>query len=278
MAETTTHWGREAVLSRFTLNGKAAVVTGGDTGIGEAIALALASVGADVVIAALDQGRAERVADAVRALGRRSLGISTDVTNAEAVDRMVKAALGSVGGIDVLVNNVGGFTRRVPPFELEEPLWHEVLDRNLTSAFLVSKAAGRVMVQRGGGAIVNMDSAACDRPYPENLAYDAAKAGIVSLTSSLSVYFAPYGIRVNAIAPGRIAPSAEAFAAGGERARRLGIPLGRLGHVDDVALAAVYLASPASAYVSGVVLHVQGGPHFGATILEQASEAWKADR
>jgi 2-deoxy-D-gluconate 3-dehydrogenase len=271
-------WSREAVLSSFTLEGKAALVTGGDVGIGEAIALAFASVGANVAIAALDLARAERTAAAVRKLGRRALAIAADVTDSAAVEHMIETTVREFGGIDVLVNNVGGFSRRVPPFELDKALWHEVIDRNLTSAFLASKAAGRVMRERGGGNIINMDSAACDRPYPENLAYDAAKAGIVSITGSLAVYFAPYNIRVNAIAPGRIAASAQAFAAGGERAGNLGIPLARLGRPEDVAFAAVYLASPASSYVTGTVLQVQGGPHFGGTILEQAAEAWDADR
>jgi NAD(P)-dependent dehydrogenase (short-subunit alcohol dehydrogenase family) len=271
-------WSREAVLSRFTLEGKTALVTGGDVGIGEAIALAFASVGANVAIAALDLTRAECTAAVVRKLGQRALAIAADVTDGDVVEHMIEAVVGEFGGIDVLVNNVGGFTRRVPPFELDKALWHEVIDRNLTSAFLAGKAAGRVMKERGGGNIINMDSAACDRPYPENLAYDAAKAGIVSITGSLAVYFAPYNIRVNAIAPGRIAASAQTFAAGGERAGKLGIPLARLGRAEDVAFAAVYLASPASAYVTGTVLQVQGGPHFGGMILEQAAEAWEADR
>jgi NAD(P)-dependent dehydrogenase (short-subunit alcohol dehydrogenase family) len=278
MAQSEMTWSREAVLSRFTLEGKAALVTGGDAGIGEAIALALASVGADVAIAALDLARAEHTAAAVRKLGRRGLGIAADVTDGAAVEHMIEAMVREFGGIDVLVNNVGGFTRRVPPFELDTALWHEVIARNLTSAFLTSKAAGWAMKERGGGNIINMDSAACDRPYPENLAYDAAKAGIVSITGSLAVYFAPYNIRVNAIAPGRIAASPQAFAAGGDRAGKLGIPLARLGRPEDVAFAAVYLASPASSYVTGTVLEVQGGPHFGGMILEQAAEAWEADR
>ena len=278
MAQSETTWSREAVLSRFTLEGKVALVTGGDVGIGEAITMAFASVGANVGIAALDLVRAERTAATVRQFGGRALAIAADVTDGAAVEHMIEAMVREFGGIDVLVNNVGGFTRRVPPFELDTALWHEVIDRNLTSAFLASKAAGRVMKERGGGNIINMDSAACDRPYPENLAYDAAKAGIVSITGSLAVYFAPYNIRVNAIAPGRIAASPQAFAAGGERAGKLGIPLARLGRAEDVALAAVYLASPASAYVTGTVLQVQGGPHFGGTILEQAAEAWEADR
>ena len=166
----------------------------------------------------------------------------------------------------------------LPP-SLDEALWREVLDRNLTSAFLVSKAVAAMMQDRGGGgAIVNMDSAACDRPYPENLAYDAAKAGVVSMTELLAVYVAPYGIRVNAIAPGRIASNQQQLAAGTDRARQLGIPLERLGSVEDVALAVVFLASPASAYITGITLPVQGGPHFGGVILEQAAAAWKADR
>jgi NAD(P)-dependent dehydrogenase (short-subunit alcohol dehydrogenase family) len=278
MAQSETTWSREAVLSRFTLEGKVALVTGGDVGIGEAITMAFASVGANVGIAALDLARAERTAAATRQFGGRALAIAADVTDGAAVEHLIEAMVREFGGIDVLVNNVGGFTRRVPPFELDRALWYEVIDRNLTSAFLASKAAGRVMKERGGGNIVNMASAACDRPYPENLAYDAAKAGIVSITGSLAVYFAPYNIRVNAIAPGRIAASPQAFAAGDERAGKLGIPLARLGRVEDVALAAVYLASPASAYVTGTVLQVQGGPHFGGTILEQAAEAWEADR
>jgi len=278
MAPEETIWSRDAVLSRFTLDGKAALVTGGDVGIGAAIALALASVGANVAVATLDDRHAERIGAAIRELDRRAIAIAADVTDTAAIERMIGTTVREFGGIDVLVNNVGGFIRRVPPFELDRTLWHEVIDRNLTSAFLTSKAVGWVMKERGDGVIINMDSAACDRPYPENLAYDAAKAGIVSMTGSLAVYFAPYNIRVNAISPGRIAASAQAFATGGERAGQLGIPLARLGRAEDVAFAAVYLASPASAYVTGTVLEVQGGPHFGGMILEQADEAWEADR
>jgi len=260
------------------LDGKVALVTGGDVGIGAAISLALAAAGADVAIAALDAARAERVARSVRDTGRRALGIEADVTDADAVRRMADAASGALGGVDILVNNVGGFTQRVPPPQLDEPLWHEVLDRNLTSAFLACKAFAEPMRARGGGVILNLGSAACDRPYPENLAYDAAKAGIVSFTESLAVYLAPHRIRVNAIAPGRIAPDEQALAAGNERARQVGIPLGRLGSVEDVALAAVFLASPAAAYITGVTLPVHGGPHFGGIILEQAERVWNADR
>ena len=273
-----TQWSKEWVLSRFSVEGKVALVTGGDIGIGAAISLGLASVGADVAIAALDGARAERVASEVRALGRKALAVQTDVTDAAAVRRMIDTVTNDLGGLDILVNNVGGFTRRVPPPELDEPLWREVLDRNLTSAFLVCKAAAEAMEDRGGGAILNMGSAACDRPYPENLAYDAAKAGVVSLTDSLSVYLAPHNIRVNAISPGRIAPDEQALAAGAERAREVGIPLARLGRAEDVALAAVFLVSPACAYVTGVTLPVQGGPHFGGIILEHATRAWDSDR
>lgn len=271
-------WGREAVLAQFTLDGKAAIVTGGDAGIGEAIALAFASVGADVAIATLDASRAETTAGRIRALGRRALALATDVRDAAQVDAMIEAAMREFGRVDVFVNNVGGFTRRVPPFELSQDLWHEVLDRNLTGAFLCCKAIGQRMQAQGGGNIINMDSAACARPYPENLAYDAAKAGIVSMTASLAVYFAQWNIRVNAISPGRIGAAGAASPASTERARRLGIPLARLGLPQDVALAALYLATPASGYVTGTVCEVQGGPHFGGVILQHAQEAWNADR
>lgn len=266
------------MLARFALDGKVAIVTGADTGIGEAIALAFASVGADVVVATLEQAGADRSAQKIRAFGRRALALKTDVTDPALVDTMVHAVVREFGRIDILVNNVGGFTRRVPPFDLTAQLWHEVLERNLTSAFLTSKAVGLVMQKQGGGNIINMDSAACDRPYPENLAYDAAKAGIVSLTGSLAVYFAPDNIRVNAISPGRIGAAGPASAASIERAQKLGIPLARLGRPEDVAFAAVYLASAASDYVSGTVLEVQGGPHFGGVIMQHAEDAWNADR
>jgi NAD(P)-dependent dehydrogenase (short-subunit alcohol dehydrogenase family) len=251
------------VQDLFDLTGKTAIVTGGGSGIGRQMAEGLADLGASLVLCARNVERCERAAREIGAIGVRTLALRCDVRSADDVNAVVDRALRDLGSVDVLVNNAG--TSWGAPAE-DTPLegWEKVLAVNLTGVFLFSQAAGRVMIERGGGAIVNIASVAGLRGSPpgamDAIAYNASKGGVISFTRDLAHKWARHGIRVNAIAPGWF-PSdmskvllerhGEAFLAG--------IPQHRFGGPDDLKGAVAFLASPASAYVTGHTLVVDGG-------------------
>ena len=268
------------VLSEFSLRDKVAIVTGAGRGIGKGIAVTFAKAGADVVAAARTQEEVQRTADEIKALGRKALAITADVTDSRQVEGIVDETLKCFGKIDILINNAGGSSgARIPPLEMPEEVWDECINLNLKAAFLCTKAVSRVMIdQRRGGSIINLSSGAA-RGGIRSIAYSAAKAGINSFTVSMSSYLAQYKIRVNCISPGRIVSEGTLeVGSDEERVKESGIPLMRIGQPVDIALAAIYLASDAADFVTGVTLDVAGGETMGGLKLKIAENFCLSDR
>ena len=249
-----------AALSHpFDLTGRAAIVTGANTGIGQAIAVALAQAGADV--ACVGRTAAEETAAQIRALGRRAAVIHANLATIEPVGRVVAETLDALGRLDILVNNAG-IIRRADAVDFTEEDWDAVIDTNLKSVFFLSQAAGRHMIAAGGGRIINIASMLTFQGGIRVPSYTAAKSGVGGLTKLLANEWAKHNVTVNAIAPGYIATSnTAALQADPERNRAIveRIPAGRWGAPADLGGAAVFLASDAAAYVQGHVLAVDGG-------------------
>ena len=243
----------------FDLRGKVAVVTGANTGIGQAIALALADGGADVAL--VGRTAAEDTAGQVRAAGRRALIVGADLSTPSDIGSIVKRTVDELGQLDILVNNAG-IIRRSDALEFSEEDWDAVVDTNLKSLFFLSQAAARHMVERGGGKIINIASLLSFQGGIRVASYTAAKSGVAGLTKLLANEWAAKGINVNAIAPGYIATNnTAALQADESRNRQIleRIPAGRWGKPSDLGGAALFLASSASDYVHGHILTVDGG-------------------
>jgi len=243
----------------FDLAGKAAIVTGANTGIGQAIAVALALAGADVALAG--RSRADETAAQVEAAGRRALLVEADLGSTDPVQRVVDGTLGAFGRLDILVNNAG-IIRRAEAADFSEADWDAVIDTNLKSLFFLCQAAGRHMLGQGRGKIVNIASLLSFQGGIRVPSYAAAKSGVAGLTRALANEWAGRGVNVNAIAPGYIATNnTAALQADETRNRQIleRIPAGRWGDPKDIAGAAVFLASPAADYVNGHILAVDGG-------------------
>jgi NAD(P)-dependent dehydrogenase (short-subunit alcohol dehydrogenase family) len=249
-------------MNRFSLEGRVAIVTGSGQGIGEAIALTFAEAGAQLVIVDINIATAEATADDVRALGKQALVIPADVRDRGQVDNMIIKTLEKFEHIDIMVNNAGFGYMTVPLVEMVEEDWDKGIILNLKSIFVCCKAVGRVMIRQKKGNIINMSSMAGLVPYPMAINYSAAKAGVINLTQTLAVELAPHNIRVNALAPGVIETplTAELYKKRPDlKEQRLEhIPLGRLGKPQDIANAALFLASEASSYISGQTILVNG--------------------
>ncbi|WP_088308549.1 2-dehydro-3-deoxy-D-gluconate 5-dehydrogenase KduD [Novosphingobium sp. B 225] len=243
----------------FSLAGKAALVTGANTGIGQAIAVALAEAGADVALA----GRSEP-AETLRmigATGRKAVSIAADLSTIEPVDRVIDEAVNALGRIDILVNNAG-IIRRNDLADFTEEDWDAVVDTNLKSLFFLSQAAARHMAAQGSGKIINIASLLSFQGGVRVPSYAAAKSGVAGVTKAMANELASKGVQVNAIAPGYIQTNnTAALQADETRNRQIleRIPTGRWGSPEDIAGAAVFLASPASDYVTGHILAVDGG-------------------
>lgn len=257
--------GARTTAELLDLRGKVAIVTGGAMGIGQAIAFRLADAGSDIVIADLNDAAAEETASAITRAGGHAIAIRADASSVADAQEVVKQTVQRYGHLDTLVNNAGIFPM-VSALELSESQWDRVLDINLKGAFFYAQAAAREMIAEGHeGAIVNIASVDGLHPTGFLAHYDASKGGLIMLTKSLAQELGPQRIRVNAVAPGGIntpgarsaspdTPSEEAANAFMQR-----IPLRREGEPDEIATAALFLASPAAAYITGSLLVVDGG-------------------
>lgn len=244
-----------------SLVGETAIVTGGAMGIGRAIAERLHAAGANVVIADPDRERNDLVEELNDARGASAIGIATDVSDAASVQAMVNSCIEAFGGVDVLVNNAGIYPA-MPMLEMDPAIFERVIAVNLTGLFLCTQTAARKMVAGGRrGRIVNITSIDALHPSMEGLAhYDASKHGAWGFTKSSALELAEHGIRVNAVAPGGIAtPGTHGADAAAIRAFEQMIPLHRLGHAEEIAEAALFLASDMSTYVTGSQIVVDGG-------------------
>ena len=243
------------------LGGKVAVVVGGTSGIGRALALGLADAGADVVPTSRRLERVREVAAEVEARGRRTLRAASDVTDAASLTAVREAVLSELGGLDILVN-CAGRTQRQPTLQMSEEDWNGILEVNLTGTLRSCRVFGLPMLERGWGRIVNIASLTSFVALFEVAAYAASKAGVAALTKSLAVEWGPKGVNVNAIAPGFFPTEMNrALLEGTERGRELLMrsPLRRFGRVEELAGAVVFLASDAASFVNGEVLVVDGG-------------------
>jgi 2-deoxy-D-gluconate 3-dehydrogenase len=249
-------------LDPFDLKGRVAVVTGGNGGIGLGMARGLARAGAAVVVAARNPGKSQRAADELEALGADAMALEVDVAEEASVRAMVRAVIDRFNRLDVLVNNAGMNIRK-PPEDYTLAEWRQVMDVNLTSAFLTSREAYPPMKEQGGGKIINIGSMMSIFGAGFVTAYGPSKGGIVQLTKACAVAWARDNIQVNAVLPGWIDTELTARArveVPGLHDRVLArTPAGRWGVIDDMAGIAVFLASPASDFVTGTAIPVDGG-------------------
>ncbi len=245
-----------------SLAGKVAIVTGGSRGIGKGIALMFAGAGADVVVCSRNlDGKLGLVADEIRKLGRRSLTITADVTRQADIDKLVKQTMDEFGAIDILVNNAG-VAFRASVIEHREEDWDKVLDNNLKSYFLCSRAVGSIMMKQKKGNIINIASVRGIEGAPGRVGYSTSKAGVIMLTRVLALEFVKYNIRVNAIAPGWVMTELTEIQWKDPKIRKeidATIPMERWATVEEMASVALFLASDMSSYVTGQALAVDGG-------------------
>jgi 7-alpha-hydroxysteroid dehydrogenase len=248
------------IAERFRVDDKVAIVTGASRGIGAACARALAEAGADVVIGARSADSLATVAAHVEAAGRRAEAVAADLSDRESLARLIEAATSRFGRIDIVVNNVGGSFPK-PFLETSEKSFEKSFSWNVTTAFNLTQLAAPEMLKTGDGSVINIASAAGRMASRGMAGYGTAKAAMIALTRNLAQDLAPR-IRVNAIAPGAIATDALQMVLDDDGMRNAmieGTPLRRIGDPDDIAAAALYFASPASGYVTGQVLAVDGG-------------------
>ena len=249
-----------SILS-LSLEGKVAVVTGGGSGIGRSIALRFAEAGADVVVASRRLSVVEKVAEEVKALGRRSLAVQADVSQKNDVDKMVQRTMDEFGTIDILVNNAGILVMR-SLLDTEEDVWDKIFSINLKSCQLCSQAVGRIMVERKKGNIINIASTDGFMTLPPECAYGVSKAWVVMFTRVLAKELVGCNIRVNAIAPGWVRTPMTECVWGDPKALKEAeaeIPIGRMAEPEDIANAALFLASDLSSYIIGSTIVVDGG-------------------
>ncbi len=248
----------------FPLADKVAIVTGAGRGLGQQMTLALARAGANIVAAARTQEQIEGTAAQVRDLGRRAVAVRTDVRDSDQVDALIARCLQEFGHVDVMLSNAGigeAWAAGKAPWEITNDQWRTAVDLNLFAAFYCARAVSRPMVDHGGGVIINVSSGTALRGYPQDMAYNSAKGGVLSLTKSLALALARYNIRVNCILPGFVSqrPAATPEEAEARRQRGRFIPVQRLGEAWELGPLAVFLASDASSYITGQGFAIDGG-------------------
>ena len=243
------------------LNGKVAVVIGGTSGIGRAIAHGLADAGADVVPTSRRAEQVEVAATEIEERGRRSLRLPSDVSERDSLQHVLGETVKAFGKVDILVNSAGR-TKRAPTLDFSEDDWNDIIETNLTGTLRACQVFGRHMLERGYGRIINIASLSTFVALHEVAAYSASKAAVASLTKSLAVEWSPRGVCVNAIAPGVFRTALnQKLLDESERGREflLRTPMKRFGKVEELAGAAIFLASDAASFVNGEILTVDGG-------------------
>lgn len=245
----------------FEVKEQVVVVSGGTRGIGRAIAEAFAIRGASVVVSGRDESSASEVASELSELGSPVQGIACDVADADQIDSLVDRVIQDYGRIDTLIN-VAGVNRRKPALDVTRDDYDFVMDINLRGAFLLSQSVGRHMIERARGSQINIASLNSDRPLKDVAPYAMSKAGMANMTRALAMEWGPHGIRVNALAPGFVLTDLTRQLWSDETMQQWGkanTPQGRLGQPEDMVGTAVFLASPASEFLTGQVLYVDGG-------------------
>jgi NAD(P)-dependent dehydrogenase (short-subunit alcohol dehydrogenase family) len=247
-------------LNAFDLAGLTAVVIGGTTGIGHALALGLAEAGADVVASSRSLEASEKVTDEIRALDRRSLVASVDVLQRASIEELHARVQGELGPVDILVNSAG-ITRRIPTLECSEELWQQIFEVNLNGTLRAYQVFGREMVARRRGSIVNIASLSTFVAFQEVAAYGASKAAVGALTRSLAVEWAQHNVAVNAIAPGIFPTALNGAILDSARGQelRMRTPMGRFGRPEELVSTLLYLVSPRTTFTTGQVIAVDGG-------------------
>lgn len=248
-------------FKKLELNDRCAVVIGGTTGIGRAIAHGLAEAGADVVCTSRRQEQVDTAAAEIEGFGRRTLRIPSDVDDRSSLIGLLDAAKSEFGKVDILVNSAGR-TKRAPTLDFDEEDWNAIMDTNLTGTLRACQVFGKHMIENGYGRIINIASLSSFVSLFEVAAYSASKAAVAALTKSLAIEWAKNGVNVNAIAPGVFKTALnKQLLEESERGRefQMRTPMGRFGKVEELAGAAVFLASEAASFVTGEVLVVDGG-------------------
>jgi len=248
-------------LPSMSLEGKTALVTGAGRGIGRAIALSLGAAGANVIAVSRTKEQVDEVVTELKAHGKNALSMKVDVTVKDDLQKMVDKSVETFGGIDILVNNAG-VTRKKPAEEVTEEDWDFVINTNLKGMFFCAQAVGRQMIKQNSGSIINIGSVASKVAISNSVAYCASKGGLLQITKVLAVEWTKYNIRVNAVGPAYIeTPLLEFIKDMPELYGKITgrTPMGRLGRVEEVIGAVLYLASDASSYVTGETIFIDGG-------------------
>ncbi len=250
------------VLKTDALAGRVALVTGSSRGLGRGIALGLARHGADLVLTSRKLELNQELAEEIRATGRRALPMATDIMKVEEIFAAVDMAIQEYGAIDILVNNAGTNPIRCNAVDVEEWSWDKIFDTNLKGLFFFSQAVARHMIERGGGKIINISSAAAAAGSPLASVYGATKAGVNHLTRTLALELAPHHINVNTLGPSFFEVGLSEYITKSPELTEAIVartPLGRMGKVDELAEAVAYLASDAADYITGQIIYIDGG-------------------